>query len=470
MKLYDLLKKYSKKHIIAMHMPGHKRHRFLHNSLPYDIDITEIDGFDNLHNPSGILKERMEFSSKLYKTKNTFFLVNGSTCGILASIKSICENGDEILIAKNSHKSVFHAIELMNLKCSFIPSHFDERFKIYMQINPEDVESCLKKNKKIKCVLITSPTYEGVISDIEKIAEIVHKYDIPLIVDEAHGAHLYITNNSACQKGADIVINSLHKTLPSLTQTALLHICSDRIDVKEVAKSLAIFESSSPSYILMASIDECINFMDKYGKDYFDKLQINLNLFKKSISNLKNLKIIGYNISHNFFDFDMTKIVILTNQSNINGEELMQRLREKNIELEMCYINYAVAITTIFDTKKDLLYFARVLNDIDRTLEKREKNIQIKDIDNKIYFTINQALKLSSEIIDINQSVGKVCAEYVYVYPPGIPILIPGQIINKESCEYIEYIAKHNLNLISSTGQLPNKVKVVSKNLTNKEI
>lgn len=269
MKLYSLLKKYSKKHVIAMHMPGHKRHKFLHNSLPYDIDITEIDGFDNLHNPNGILKERMELASKLYKTKRTYFLVNGSTCGILASIKSVCENGDEILIAKNCHKSVFHAVELMDLKCSFIPSHFDDETKIHLQIYPEDVDLCLKNNRGIKCVLITSPTYEGVISNIEKIAEVVHKYNIPLIVDEAHGAHLYLTNNSACQKGADIVINSLHKTLPSLTQTALLHICSDRIDTEKVSKSLSIFESSSPSYVLMASIDECITFMSKFGGGIF---------------------------------------------------------------------------------------------------------------------------------------------------------------------------------------------------------
>lgn len=462
MKLYSLLKKYSKKHVIAMHMPGHKRHKFLHNSLPYDIDITEIDGFDNLHNPNGILKERMEFASKLYKTKRTYFLVNGSTCGILASIKSVCENGDEILIAKNCHKSVFHAIELMDLKCSFIPSHFDDETKIHLQIYPEDVDLCLKNNRGIKCVLITSPTYEGVISNIEKIAEVVHKYNIPLIVDEAHGAHLYLTNNSACQKGADIVINSLHKTLPSLTQTALLHICSDRIDAEKVSKSLSIFESSSPSYVLMASIDECITFMSKFGEKYFARLQKNLDCFKEAVKNLKNLKVLGYTTSHNFYDFDMTKIVILTSQTNIDGEELMRRLRAKNIELEMSYVNYAIAITTIFDTKKDLLCLAKALNNIDKTLENVEKNIQIKNIDNKVSLTINQALKTSSEIIDINQSIGKVCAEYVYVYPPGIPILIPGQIINQETCEYIKYITKHNLNLISSTGLLPNMIKIVS--------
>lgn len=462
MKLYSLLKKYSKKHVVAMHMPGHKRHKFLHNSLPYDIDITEIDGFDNLHNPNGILKERMEFASKLYKTKRTYFLVNGSTCGILASIKSVCENGDEILIAKNCHKSVFHAIELMDLKCSFIPSHFDDETKIHLQIYPEDVDLCLKNNRGIKCVLITSPTYEGVISNIEKIAEVVHKYNIPLIVDEAHGAHLYLTNNSACQKGADIVINSLHKTLPSLTQTALLHICSDRIDAEKVSKSLSIFESSSPSYVLMASIDECITFMSKFGEKYFARLQKNLDCFKEAVKNLKNLKVLGYTTSHSFYDFDMTKIVILTSQTNIDGEELMRRLRAKNIELEMSYVNYAIAITTIFDTKKDLLYLAKVLNNIDKTLENVEKNIQIKNINNKVSLTINQALKTSSEIIDINQSIGKVCAEYVYVYPPGIPILIPGQIINQETCEYIKYIAKHNLNLISSTGLLPNMIKIVS--------
>lgn len=198
------------------------------------------------------------------------------------------------------------------------------------------------------------------------------------------------------------------------------------------------------------------------GGEYFARLQKNLDCFKEAVKNLKNLKVLGYTTSHNFYDFDMTKIVILTSQTNIDGEELMRRLRAKNIELEMSYVNYAIAITTIFDTKKDLLCLAKALNNIDKTLENVEKNIQIKNIDNKVSLTINQALKTSSEIIDINQSIGKVCAEYVYVYPPGIPILIPGQIINQETCEYIKYIAKHNLNLISTTGLLPNMINIVS--------
>lgn len=464
MRLYTRLKNYSKKRFIAMHMPGHKRHNFFkNNNLPYNIDITEIDGFDNLHSASGILKESQDNASKLFGSKKTFFLVNGSTCGILASIKSVCNINDKILIAKNCHKSVYNAIELLNLDCKFIPSHFDRKTNIHSHIYPQDVDDILKKEKNIKCVVITSPTYEGVISNIKRIAQIVHKYNLPLIVDEAHGSHLYLMDKSSCKMGADIVINSLHKTLPSLTQTALLHICSYRIDVERVRKNLSIFETSSPSYILLASIDECINFMQNKGEKFFKKYNENLNIFKEKVKNLKFLKIIYYNINPNFYDFDFSKIVILTHNSNINGQSLMNKLREKKIELEMCYTNYALAMTTIFDTKQDLLKLANALLKIDKELSFSPNKFIMKDIELKSAMTIYNALKLKNTTKSLENSINHISAEYVYVYPPGIPLLIPGQIISEDIIKYIKYLSQNNLNLISTSCLLPSQIKVCKK-------
>lgn len=464
MRLYKLLKNYSKKHITAMHMPGHKRHNFIKNSLPYNLDITEIDGFDNLHNAKTILKDCMTKATNLYKTVQSFYLINGSTCGILTAIKSCCDIGDKIIISKNCHKSVFNAIELLNLQHVFIDAHFDQDTNIFCDILASDVKNCLEKNKDAKCVLITSPTYEGVISNIKEIAKVVHKFNIPLIVDEAHGAHLFLENKSAINFGADIVINSLHKTLPSLTQTALLHVCSKRVDLYKIQKNLATFESSSPSYILMASIDECITFMQKHGKKYYEKLQKNLNLFKNKISKLKHLYILGYNTTIPFYDFDKTKIVIFTNNTNISGETLMQKLRENKIELEMCYTNYALAMSTIFDTKKDLMRLCNVLLKIDKNLEHSKNDVFIKNTDSLSVITIHNATTREGENVKFKESINRVCKEFVYVYPPGIPILVPGQVITKEIYEYIMSLEKNNLNVISDFNKLPKEIKVL-KNL-----
>ncbi len=463
MRLYKQLKKYSKKHITAMHMPGHKRHNFIKNSLPYEIDITEIEGFDNLHSAKTILKECSLKATKLYKTVQSFYLINGSTCGILSAIKYCCDIGDKIIIAKNCHKSVFNAVELLNLKHIYINSKFDKETSLFCDISPNDIQKCLENNKDAKCVLITSPTYEGVISNIKEIAKIVHKFNIPLIVDEAHGAHLFLENKSAINFGADIVINSLHKTLPSLTQTALIHICSKKIDLIKMQKILATFQSSSPSYILMSSIDECVTFLRKNGIKYYAKLQNNLNLFKTKVQKLKHLYILGYNCSTPFYDFDKTKIVIFTTNTNISGETLMQKLRENKIELEMCYTNYALAMSTIFDTKRDLSRLANVLLKIDKTLTHSQTDNFVKNLDSINKLTIHDANIYQGEDINFNDSINKICKEFVYVYPPGIPILVPGQIITKEIYEYILALNKTNLNLVSDCNKLPQFIKICKK-------
>lgn len=438
MKLYDELKKYTRKNIVAMHMPGHKRKKYIKNKIPYHLDITEINGFDNLHSATGILKHCQEKITKLYGTKQSFYLVNGSTSGILASIKTICNIGDKIVIPANCHKSVYHAIELLNLNVAFIPLSVDEN-NIFKAIDPGDVEDVLNQNPDAKCVLITSPTYEGVMSDISSIAKIAHKHNIPLVVDEAHGAHLFLEKKSAINFGADIVINSLHKTLPSLTQTAVLHVCSKLIDTNKIKHNLGIFMSSSPSYILMASIDECVEFLIKNGKKYYEKLQNNLNYFINLSKNLKYLKL--------FNNDDKSKIVILTNNSSINGEALMQKLRQQKIELEMAYTNYALCYATMFDDKKSFKKLFSALKKIDNSLTQKD-NIAIKQLClPKVKTNITKALEKGGTLQSLTSTIGCVSKEYVWLYPPGVPILIPGQVITKQVFDYIMYAKNQGLEV-----------------------
>ncbi len=463
MRLYKKLMKYTSKKIMPMHMPGHKRKNYLKNKLPYKLDITEIENFDNLHNATGILKDCQENASNLYNTKATYFLVNGSTCGILSAIKSVCNIKDEVLVSKNCHKSVFNAIELLNLKCSFIHSHFDKKYGIYKNVYPQDIDNCLQNNKQIKCVIITSPTYEGIISNIKQIAKIVHKHNKILIVDEAHGAHLFLENKSACVQDADIVINSLHKTLPSLTQTALLHICSNRVNIDKIKHNLTIFQSSSPSYILLSSIDECIHFLKNKGKKFYNKLKTNLDFFYLKAKNLVNLNVVDFINTKTIYDFDRTKIIVSTVNTNINGQKLLQLLRKNNIEFEMSYSNYALAISTIFDKKKDFKKLLKILFKIDKSLTKKQNKFQIQNINLESSITICAAQNKKSTNIELDKSVNKIACEYVYVYPPGIPLIIPGQKINKEIINYIKYLKNNDLNLLFSSNHPSNLIKVCEK-------
>ena len=220
---------------------------------PFSIDITEIEGFDNLHHAEGILKESMRWAAGVYGADRTYYLVNGSSCGILSAIGAVMRPGETMLVSRNCHKSVYHGLILNSLKPEYVYPQIIEDLGIQGGISPDDVEKQLEECPEIRGVLIVSPTYDGVVSDISKIAEIVHRHNIPLIVDEAHGAHFPFGNGcfpkSALSCGADLVIQSLHKTLPSLTQTAVLHLKGNRVSRERLERCLQMYQSSSPSYV-----------------------------------------------------------------------------------------------------------------------------------------------------------------------------------------------------------------------------
>lgn len=471
MRLYKQIKNYSKKLIIPLHMPGHKRRSgVLKNSLPYEIDITEIDNFDNLQNPQGILKECLEKTEKVFGAYKSFYSVNGGSCGVLVAIKSFCNIGDKIILPRNCHKSVYNIAELLNLKCVYVDVKTDE-FGILKQVEFDDLKQVILDNLDAKCIILTSPTYEGVISNIQKISSFAHKNKIPLIVDEAHGAHLFLQNKSALQMGADIVLNSLHKTLPSLTQTALIHVGFKALErenlVQKVAYNLNIFQTTSPSYVLMSSIDECVEFLQNKGAKFFDKLQSNLAYFKECCKELKHLKVINYNIEAKYYDFDNTKIVISTKNTNINGSKLMEMLRKNKIECEMSYNDYIIAMTSIFDTKGTFKSFAKVLKEIDDSLLDLKMIVRYFDLPKpQTTLTLCQARNSKKKLVSLNNAKNKIVAEYVYAYPPGSPILVPGEKLTKDILYYIEMIKVNNTLLKSTSGKImDDKIYIVDEKL-----
>lgn len=465
--LYDKLKNYSKSGIYPFHMPGHKRTDITEEGIiPYNIDITEIHDFDNLHSPNGVIDEIQKKAAKLYNAKNAFILINGSTGGILSAIRSMTNQGDKILMARNCHKSVYNSAELFNLNVDYIFPDTDSRYNILTSVSPCDIEDKLTKhNDEIRLVIITSPTYEGVVSDIKSISEICHKHGAKLLVDEAHGAHFPFSDSfpdEALNCGADAAVLSLHKTLPSLTQTALL-ITNDSELSEILAENLAVFETSSPSYILMSSIEKCLDFCEN-SKDKFKEYCCNLKTVREKLKNLKYLKI--YDKSDTDFDYDIGKIVISAANANISGTKLAEILRNNyQIETEMAYSDYVIAMTSVCDTEKvfDMLSDALISIDSELSKEADTERVPLKNLYTGKNFNACELYKFNKETIPFQNSEFRTSAEYIWAYPPGIPLIVPGEIISKELINYIEYLSACKVEIMSTKGGMTDNISVVKK-------
>ncbi len=425
----DKLNKY------PFHMPGHKRNKKF-GIVGSDIDITEIEGFDNLHSATGAIKEIEDNLSKIYNSVRSFMLINGSTVGLISAIFALTEQNDKIIIARNCHKSVYNACFLRELNVVYIEPNYNDVEGYYTSLSQNEVDKIINNHPDAKAVVITSPTYEGNISDIQ--------CELPLIIDCAHGAHFGFGNFPKYPK-ADIVVSSLHKTLPCLTQTAVLNVYNSKY-INEVKKYISIFETSSPSYVLMNSVSKCIEILNS-NEDLFD-------IYEKNLTEFYNIKLKNLDIK---IGDDKGKIVISTANTNISGIELSKILREKyNIECEMASVNYIILMTSIADSKKCFELLKNALEEIDKILAKVEiKKIQ-KPILPKNIFKSSE-VKTTDECL-LSNSVGKICGEYVYAYPPDIPIIVPGEVITNEIISSVNRMISTGVNVISDSNLLPTRI------------
>ena len=479
--LLERLTEYAGSDAYPFHMPGHKR-REIPDGIPggfpdpYGIDITEIDGFDNLHHAEGILKDAMETAAAIYGADRSWYLVNGSTCGILSAVFATTENGGKILTARNCHKAVYHAICLNRLEAEYLYPEEITEFGINGGIRAEDVRKALEKDAmrcagnsgdvrgkitKIQAVLITSPTYEGVVSDIRAIADAAHEYGIPLIVDEAHGAHLEYADQchsfpkSALEYGADIVIQSLHKTLPCFTQTAILHVKGKLVDQDRVSRYLSMFQTSSPSYLFMAGMERCIRYMDGDGRNEMVRYEERLEHFMKRMEGLQVLEVLDWEICRKYrtvAGWDPSKIVVSTMRAeDFHGEELAETLRRKyHLEMEMTAPEYVIAMTSLMDTEEGFERLGTALLEIDGALRRRMESGRKEKaasetpegLESKLSHPVRrtlicEAMDADTERTALQDTVGKVSAEFVYLYPPGIPIITPGEVFTDAIVEKI---------------------------------
>lgn len=472
--LLEMLSQYTNKKVIPLHMPGHKRKenqaQYL-KTLAAHLDITEIPGFDDLHDAEGILHDSMALAAQLWGSERCFYSVNGSTGGILAAIRAATCDGAEVLVARNCHKSVYHAIELCGLTPHYLLPSQDEQFGICGSLSAEQIRQALAKFPDVKALILTSPTYEGIISDVASICEIAHQQGVAVIVDEAHGAHLGVLDGfegGAIAAGADVVIHSLHKVLPSLTQSAAVHWQGSLVDEKELARQMALFQTSSPSYLLMASIDSCVRWIAADHKMLAKQWHENLSAFDQAVLSLKKLSVLGHGALANlkngcFWALDPGKLVVNTTQTNWSGVELARYLRQDyHIETEMAQPGYVVAMTSCCDTKEDLLCFAHALCELDAKAERSlaKPAFSAQELPESLC-SLAHAQRAHSKCVALSHAQGCASAEYIWAYPPGIPLLVPGEIITSQMIHTLERLRESRVHLCGLSGQNMDLIEII---------
>lgn len=450
-----------------LHMPGHKRRVWPAAGLGCAAwDMTEIDGADDLHEADGILADAMRRTAALYGSRRCWYLVGGSTVGLLAGVRALAPFGSEILMARNCHKAVYHAVELGQLRAHYLLPPIDPAFGVYGSVQPADVQAALEQHKNIRCVVITSPTYEGVISDIASIAQICHAHGVPLLVDEAHGAH-YLPfaeplgwQGGAVAAGADVVVQSAHKTLPSLTQTAFLQVNGTLADDAEIERQLDVFETSSPSYPLLVSLDGCTTWLAQQGKTAFAAWRKQLSNFDDAVRNLRHTPILCHGADTlqdhpDFYAFDAGKILLRM------GSRGAAFLRQNGFEPEMVRGDDVLAMTSPCDAPDTLPRLAQVLQKWDDTAQNLPSPALTLPHPGRAALPIGQAVLQSSRTLPMQQAAGRISAEYIWAYPPGVPLLAPGEEITPQFLTAARNLQSAGTRLHHSRCPLPAQIAVL---------
>ena len=456
----EFLVKHAGQHPVSFHMPGHKGsdiyRRYGHGDfldVIMDCDITEITGADNLFQMEGIIHETAEKYRDLYEVKASYPLINGTSGGLIAAILASVPSGGRLIMARNCHKSVFNALGLGNISPVYAYPSMIEGYGIAGEVTAEEIERCIAENPDASAVILPSPNYYGICSDIKAIAEVVHRYGKVLIVDQAHGAHLkFLPEQPAAAEecGADIDVNSTHKTLASFTQSAVLNLASERVDRFVLEDKLQVIESSSPSYLLMASLDNNAELVREHGKELFGQWQENLNWFYENAVHIPGMKLMQVPGK-----MDGTKINIDMSPYGLDGGQLEELLMEEGIFVELVTGNILMCMTGIGNRRGD---FEKLLDALKKIADSRELRNEIcggaEDVpehpdaggsalcmkNGSALWTKKrelQKLPEKKQLVHIDACEDMICASSIIPYPPGIPLICPGEVIGREDIDYI---------------------------------
>ncbi|WP_373899503.1 aminotransferase class I/II-fold pyridoxal phosphate-dependent enzyme [Haloimpatiens sp. FM7315] len=450
--------KYIKEDNSCFCMPGHKAGKgfliddigrtFLEKLAKFD--VTEVAGLDNLHSPEGIIKEAEKLLSEYYGSQKSYFLVNGSTSGNLSMIFSSFNEGDKVIVERNCHRSIFNAIIMRKLRPVYVKNKVNEKYNAPLSLDMEHFLLTIKENKDAKGIIITYPNYYGICADLKAIIKTAKRYKMMVLVDSAHGAHFGVHENlpkQALSLGADMVVMSSHKTLASFTQTAYLHV-GKGIDLKKVDFYVSAFLSTSPSYILMCSMDYARYYLEKYGFIEYEKL-IKLSLYySEKINKLEKFHVITpKDIGQTLTTMDITRFIINVGKG-YSGHKLLAYLRNKKIQCEMSDSENVVLIFSPSNNRDEFEKLYRVLEGCDKTLLKENyKEIMLSEIPFMKLLPYEAILKDNIEV-KLVDAKGKISGKSIVPYPPGIPLVMPGEIISSDVIDVIKYNIDNNVDIV----------------------
>ncbi len=461
-------------------IPGHRMERGLDDELlsrfgegVFRYDLTEASGLDDLHAPKGAIKKAQYLAARLYGAKRTWFLVNGTTCGNEALMLSVAKEGEEVVVFRNAHYSICSALVLSGAKPIWVMPETDARFGFASQANADVLKKTLDAHPHAKAAFVTSPTYYGSVSDIKALADVCHKRNIPLIVDEAHGAHFYFNENfpkGALENGADAVVMSVHKTLTGMTQSSMLHINGELLDEGRIEAALRMTQSSSPSYVLMLSLDAARRQAALCGEAVMQKaFELSMTL-RKRLSDIDGIDVYGGCEPKGFAkgDTDPSRVVFSALGLGICGRDFSDRLfAEYGVATEMSDTNCCVAVVTGANTEGDIERFSNAVADIaDKAKRSHPKTgAQIIRPDEKLFIpraaiTPRQAFFSEKETVRLCDAADRISARPIAFYPPAIPTLVPGEEIDERALAAISYCIE---NGIKTHGMSPEYIEVVKQ-------
>jgi arginine decarboxylase len=478
--IIDALQDWVDKKHAPFYTPGHKRGIGMNSTLidrwggsVFGWDLPELPGLDNLHAPTGVIAQAQELAAEVFGAEQTWFLINGSTAGVIAAILATCGEGEKIILPRNIHSSAIAGIIHTGAVPIFITPEYDQDRDLAHNITPAAVKFTLKQHPDAKALMVVYPTYYGICGDLAAIGEIVHSYGIPLLVDEAHGAHFGFHSDlppAALTVGADLTIQSTHKLLGSLTQSAMLHVNGSRIDRDRVTRSLRLLQSTSPSYLLLASLDAARHQMASHGAELMSATIELAQTARTRISLIEGLKVVELTTPTPGAQYlDPTRLTVDVTGLNLTGfaaDEILTA--ELGIVAELPSIRHLTFIISLGNRQADIDRLVSAFGDLATNYSQDiALNLPSIEIDQRIFtelaITPRQANQSHQISVPVDRAIGKISAESICPYPPGIPILISGEIITASAVDYLRQLLRLGCEIVGCSDPAMEYIKILDE-------
>ncbi|WP_042352658.1 aminotransferase class I/II-fold pyridoxal phosphate-dependent enzyme [Bacillus massiliigorillae] len=449
--IYEALEQFKKKRVVPFDVPGHKRGRgnpelaaFLGERC-VSIDVNSMKPLDNLCHPVSVIREAEQLAAQAFGAANAFFMVNGTTSAVQAMVQTACKQGDKIILPRNVHRSVINALVLCGAEPVYVNPEMDKRLGIALGMSLSQVEKAIKENPESKAILVNNPTYYGICSDLRSIVQLAHKHNMLILVDEAHGTHLSFGKDlpvSAMEAGADMAAVSMHKSGGSLTQSSFM-LMGPAVNVGYARQIVNLTQTTSASYLLLSSLDLSRRNLALNGERIFREVKELAEYVRSEINKIGDYYAFSKELINgdSIYDFDVTKLSVHTLDIGLAGIEVYDLLRDEyDIQIEFGDIGNILAYVSVGDRKQDVERLISALAEIRRRFGIDKSSLVTQEyIDPEVVTTPQFAFYAEKESLPIRETVGRVCSEFVMCYPPGIPILAPGERITEDIITYIEY-------------------------------